>query len=92
MGKVDKLGMVDKMNMVFNGNMMDIIDMVNMQSFGYLKLLIDTLVPIYLRWLLLIPFGKYLPPLTLIHLIHPDSPQLAFDGPDRPCLALIQCD
>ena len=33
------------------------------------------------NWLL---FGPKLPPLTPIHLIHPDLPPLALNGPDRP--------
>ena len=80
---VDNMNMVDKGNMVESIEMVDSIDMMNMQSFGYLKLLVDTLVPVDLSWMPLILFVPNLPPLTLIHLIHPDSPPLALNGPDR---------
>ena len=44
---VDMVDMVDKLDMVDDVNMVDRIDIVNMQkTFGYLKLLVDTLLTI----------------------------------------------
>ena len=80
---VDNMNMVDKGNMVESIEMVDSIDMMNMQkSFGYLKLLVDTLVPVDLSWMPLILFVPNLPPLTLIRPDSPDSPRFAPIGLD----------